>query len=114
MYYILLNIVNKCRFIFYQTLQDKDGKDTAIRMKCGYVAWIAVDEPYRGTGVASALITHGNQLLKDSGCRYAVAFSMSPTSTRVFEKNGYERWGYVTYNQCELDGKRPFSILNSR
>jgi len=103
-------LMNECRGIFHRQLQDKYGDD-ALQIKCGYVAWIAVDEHFRGTGVASALICNGNKLLKDSGCRYAVAFTMSPRSTRAFQKNGYERWGFVTYSTYELDGKRPFSIL---
>jgi len=103
-------IMNECRLIFHRTLRQKYGND-ALEIKCGYVAWIAVDEPYRKTGVASALIRDGNILLKHSGCRYAVAFAMSPTSTKVFKKNGYERWGYVTYSEFELNGKTPFNIL---
>lgn len=103
-------IMNECRSIFHRKLQDK-YKDDAINIKSGYVAWIAVDEHFRGTGVASALICNGNKLLKDSGCRYAVAFTMSPTSTRVFHKNGYERWGFITYSNYEMNGIRPFSIL---
>jgi predicted acetyltransferase len=62
-----------------------------------------VEERYRGTGVASVLIHHANKRLKESGCRFAVAFTISP--------NGYERWGYVTYSDYELNGKRPSSIL---
>ena len=103
-------IMNECRLIFHETLRERHGND-ASAIRCGYVAWIAVHEQFRGAGVASALIRDGNKRLKESGCRYAVAFTMSPTSTKVFQKNGFERWGWVTYSEYELEGKRPFRIL---
>lgn len=109
-YLAIGGIMGECRSIVNRELQERHGNDAA-GMKLGYVAWIAVDEACRGNGLASALIRDCNKVFLASGCNYAVAFTMSPTATLVFQKNGFERWGHITYADYELNGKRPFGIL---
>lgn len=101
-------IMKECKVIFKRELTERKQHET---QKCGYVAWIAVDESVRGAGIAGELIKRGTALLQNNGYRYSVAFTVSPIATKVFENQGYERWGAVTYKEYELDGKRPFSIL---
>lgn len=101
-------IMKECKHIFKREMTHRHNR---LGSKCGYVAWIAVDESVRGAGIAGELIQRSSTLLTDSGCHYAVAFTVSPTATRVFERNGYVRWGSVTYKVYEIDGKYPFRIL---
>jgi GNAT superfamily N-acetyltransferase len=101
-------IMKECKYIFERELTNRHCR---LDSKCGYVAWIAVDESSRGVGIAGELIKRGTTLLRDSGCRYSVAFTVSPIATKAFEKAGYAKWGSVTYKEYELDGKYPFSIL---
>jgi hypothetical protein len=42
---------------------------------------------------------------------FAVTFAANPTSRRVFEKHGFEKWGEVCYQDFEFRGVRPFGSL---
>ena len=70
-----------------------------------------MDESVHGMGLAGELIRAGSDTMRKSGCRFGIAFTVSPRATFVFEKEGYERWGYIKYNEYELDGKKPFKVL---
>jgi len=77
----------------------------------GYVAFIATDPRCRGSGIGYLLVETGTAALKDMGCKTAVAYCASPTSTRLFLKHGYEIWGSIPYRDFRFNGRYPFEIL---
>ena len=104
-------IMQECKGIFKTEFKAKPRDTFALDSKCGYVAWIAVDDTARGRGIAGALVRDGNALLRQAGCRYAVAYTVSPEATRVFRREGYAIWGTVVYKDYTIDGRRPFEVL---
>ena len=114
-YQAIDGILIECKNIFRQEFRIKHDTINPelynLDSKCGYVAWIAVDESVHGMGLAGELVRTGSDIMRNSGCRFAIAFTVNPRATFVFEKEGYERWGYIAYKDYELDGKRPFSAL---
>ena len=114
-YQAIDGILIECKNIFRQQFRIKHNTINPelynLDSKCGYVAWIAVDQSTSGMGLAGALVRQGSDIMRQSGCRFAIAFTVSPRATYVFEKEGYERWGYIKYQDYELDGKKPFHVL---
>jgi len=101
-------IMQECKGIFKTEFK---ARKFPLDSKCGYVAWIAVDDVARGKGVAGTLIRDGNDILRRAGCRHAVAFTVSPEATHVFRREGYAVWGQILYKEYTIEGKRPFEVL---
>lgn len=114
-YQAIDGILIECKNIFRQEFRSKHNTINAelynLDSKCGYVAWIAVDQSANGIGLAGALVRQGSDIMRQSGCRFAIAFTVNPRATYVFEKEGYEKWGFIKYQDYELDGKIPFHVL---
>eukprot|EP01041_Mallomonas_annulata_P002310 gene2310-4500_t len=106
------SLLQSCRNIFLSQL--KVRTDTIFDESRGrycYVAWIAVRDQDRKTGVAAAMLRHATDDLRHLGYKYAIAYCASPTSTRAFVREGYEIWGKIPYSEFELANERPFAIL---
>lgn len=108
-------ILDACKSVFYRELHARhlggpSSFDPSARY--GYVSWIATDAAHRGEGIALDLASAATARLRDDlGCRLAVAFTVSPTATRLFGRAGYSKWGQVTYGEFAFKGQRPFRIL---
>ena len=77
----------------------------------GYVAWMATAEQHRGKGISYKLVEHATAALAQQALGAAVAYTVSPAATRVFERCGYLKVDEVKYAEWEMCGRRPFSIL---
>jgi GNAT superfamily N-acetyltransferase len=107
-------ILDECKSIFKSEYKKRHEESPALYRtdsRFGYVAWIAVDDSMRGKDIAGSLIEKGMRNLRENGVSYAVAFCVSPTATRVFQRRGFEVWGSVRYADFEFGGKQPFAIL---
>jgi predicted GNAT family acetyltransferase len=82
-----------------------------LNSQCVVVGGIVVKEVMRGKGICSDLLNTGLDSIRMNGSNYALAFCISPISTRAFEKEGFEVWGAINYREFEFKGRRPFEIL---
>lgn len=109
-----LALIDKCYSIFYEEFHlrnRRNSKKYKLDSKCVVVGGIAVKEGMRGKGICSSLLNIGLNSIRMNGCDYAVAFCISPISTRAFEKEGFEAWGCISYKEFEYEGRYPFDIL---
>lgn len=79
--------------------------------KLAYLSFIAVDKEYRRKGIADQIIDRCTHQLHALG--YAVvAFCTSYRSRRLFEKQGYQTIGCVSYQSFTMkDGSKPFLAM---
>lgn len=79
--------------------------------KLAYLAFIAVDKEYRRKGIAEQLIDLCTRQLHALG--YAViAFCTSYRSRRLFEKQGYQTIGGISYQSFTMkNGSKPFESM---
>jgi len=77
----------------------------------GYIAWMATAEQHRGKGIAYDLVEHATAALAQQALGVAVAYTVSPAASRVFERCGYLKVDEVVYAEWEMCGRRPFSVL---
>lgn len=82
-----------------------------IRGSVLHIYQIGVKRPYRGRGIATALIRQVLRLARELGCRKVVTDCTSARSRRAFERCGFSERGYLAYDAFFYEGACVFQGL---
>lgn len=74
-----------------------EGSNLVIHRLC-------VDPKYKGKGIATAFLKFADEFGKEEGYKSIRldTFTLNPNSCRLYEKNGYEKRGIVTFRKGEF------------
>ena len=117
-------ILAECKAQFFAALREYEGAQAggsgaalaAVEHSAlhtfGYFAFLGVAEAARRRGVGAALVARGVEQLRGDGYAFGVAFCTSHKSAALFKREGFSRWGGVSYQAFAMpDGRHPFASL---
>ena len=113
-------LVHECKSVFHTEFLRRQRGETCSRdtlmfnedSLVAFFAWLATDHSVRGQGVGGQLVEMALTHIKKTEHTHGLVFAASPTSTRIFERAGFEKWGSVNYKSFEYGHRFPFASLN--
>ena len=113
-------LVHKCKSVFHAEFLRRQRGETCSRdtllfnddSQVAFFAWLATDHSVRGQGVGGQLVDMALTHIKKTEYTHGLAFAASPTSARIFERAGFEKWGSVNYQSFEYGERHPFASLS--
>ena len=112
-------LVHQCKSVFHREFLRRQRGETCSRdtlmfhedSQVAFFAWLATDQSVRGQGVGGQLVDMALKHIKKTEYTHGLVFAASPTSARVFERAGFEKWGSVKYASFQYGNRYPFASL---